>query len=120
MSEMKLLPPLMDKAKADQLRGVAEAKLADLEGKIKSLKLDEQRLQEGMATTRQRLTNERDGLRQQIREASEASAKELDEVRMSVRMERAGLAREKEGLQTAKGFTLPFSSNTKTIPFVQM
>lgn len=88
--------------KADALKVAAEAKVADLEGRITSLKLDEQRLQEGMASTRQRLSNELDGLKQQIREASEASAKELEEVRTSVRLERVGLAREKEALQTAK------------------
>lgn len=89
-------------AKADQLRGVAEAKLADLEGRIKSLKIDEQRLQDGMATARQRLTNELDGLKQRIREASEASAKELQENRTAVRLARAELAKEQEGLAVQK------------------
>jgi DNA repair exonuclease SbcCD ATPase subunit len=89
-------------SKATQLREAAEAKLADLEGKVKSLKLDEQRLQEGMAATRQRLTNELDGLKQQIREVSEASAKDLEENRTAVRFARATLAREKETLAVEK------------------
>lgn len=88
--------------KAEALNAAAEARMADLEGKVKSLKLDEQRLQEGMASTRQRLSNDLDGLKQKIREAADASGKELEENRTAVRFARATLAREKETLAVEK------------------
>ena len=88
--------------KADAMKTAAEAKLADLEGRIKSLGMDEQRLQGGMAATRERLTTELDTLKQRIREASEESAKELEENRTAVRFEQATLARAKEKLASEK------------------
>ena len=88
--------------KADAMKAAAAARLADLEGRIKSLRMDEQRLQEGMAATRERLTTELDTLKQRIREASEASAKELEENRTAVRFEQAALARGKEKIATEK------------------
>jgi DNA repair exonuclease SbcCD ATPase subunit len=89
-------------AKADAIKAATEAKVADLEGRIKSLRLDEQRMQEGMADTRRRLETELDTIKQRIREASEASAKELEENRTTVRFARATLAREKETLAVEK------------------
>ena len=90
-------------AKATALQAAAEAKAADIENRIRSLQMDEQRMQEGMATTRQRLANELDGLKAQIRKVSEASAKELEDNRTALRFERAALAREKERLAVEKG-----------------
>ena len=89
-------------AKAESMKTAAEAKLVDLEGKIRSLKLDEQRMQEGMAATRERLTTELDTLKQRIREASEASAKELEENRAAVRLDQATRTQATEKLTTEK------------------
>ena len=88
--------------KAESMKTAAEAKLVDLEGKIRSLKLDEQRMQEGMAATRERLTTELDTLKQRIREASEASAKELEENRAAVRLDQATRTQATEKLTTEK------------------
>lgn len=61
--------------KMDGLLAVGQAKLDDLAGRVTSLKLDAQRLQEGMLEARHRLEAELDTIKQRIREASEAAAK---------------------------------------------
>ncbi len=81
---------------------VNRQKIVAAEGRLESLRRDEERLRDGMAQVRLKLEGELAGLRETIRAASEASAKELEGHRAAVREAKATLARDHEVAEAEK------------------
>lgn len=85
-----------------RLLAAREGAVKVVEGRLESLRRDEERLREGLAATKTRLEGEIASLKETIRAMSEASAKAVADARRELDAVRATQARERDAFQAEK------------------
>jgi len=89
-------------AEAIRKQEMANGKIRATEGRLESLRRDEEGVRATFAQARTRLEGELEGIRQTIRQKSEAAAKELGAVRTELEALRASLGKEREVFASEK------------------